>query len=70
MDEKNNTHIEQELLRISESEVVQMRETVIDLIPSVTYAHPNATNYDLPDAVDVALEALAKQARDKVVVSL
>jgi len=70
MDEKNNTHIEQELLRISENEVVQMREIVIDLIPRLTYAHPNSTNYDLPDAVDIALEALAKQARDNVVVSL
>uniref|UniRef100_A0A1J3GU71 Xyloglucan galactosyltransferase KATAMARI1-like protein n=1 Tax=Noccaea caerulescens TaxID=107243 RepID=A0A1J3GU71_NOCCA len=67
MDEKNNTQIEQELLKISESEVVQMRETVIGLIPRLTYAHPNATNYELPDAVDVALEALAKQVRDKVV---
>lgn len=67
MDEKNSTHIEHELLKISESEVVQMRETVINMIPSLTYAHPNATNYDLPDAVDVALEALAKQARAKIV---
>ncbi|CAA7058162.1 unnamed protein product [Microthlaspi erraticum] len=67
MDEKNNTQIEQELLKISESEVVQMRERVIGLIPRLTYAHPNATNYDLPDAVDVALHALAKQVRDNVV---
>lgn len=67
MDEKNSTRIEHELLKISESEVVQMRETVINMIPSLTYAHPNATNYDLPDAVDVALEALAKQARAKIV---
>ncbi|KAL1223296.1 putative xyloglucan galactosyltransferase GT17 [Cardamine amara subsp. amara] len=70
MDEKNSSRIEHELSRISESEVVLMRETVIDLIPRFTYAHPNATNYDLLDAVDVALEALAKQARSKVVYSL
>ncbi|CAA7058161.1 unnamed protein product [Microthlaspi erraticum] len=66
MDEKNNTtQIEQELSRISEEEVVQMRETVIGWIPRLTYAHPNTTNYGLPDAVDVALVALAKQARIK-----
>ncbi|CAH2066169.1 unnamed protein product [Thlaspi arvense] len=70
MGQKNSTEIEHELSRISESEVVQMRETIIGLIPRMTYAHPNATNYDLPDAVDVALEALSKQARGKVVYSL
>ncbi|CAN8243918.1 unnamed protein product [Cochlearia groenlandica] len=71
IDEKNNnTQIQDELSRILETEVVQMRETVIGLIPRLTYAHPNATNYDLPDAVDVALEALAKQARAKVKCSL
>lgn len=70
MDKENSTQIEHELSRISESEVVQMRETIVDLIPSLTYAHPNATNYDLPDAVDVALEALAKQARAKIEYSL
>ncbi|VVA94287.1 unnamed protein product [Arabis nemorensis] len=70
MDNKNSTQIEHELSRISESDVVKMRETVINLIPRLTYAHPNATNYDLPDAVDVALEALAKQARAKVVYPL
>lgn len=70
MDEKNSTLIEQELSRISENEVVQMREAVIEMIPKMTYAHPNATNYDLPDAVDIALEALAKQAKAKVVYSL
>lgn len=70
MDEKNSTLIEQELSRISESEVVHMREAVIAMIPKMTYAHPNATNYDLPDAVDVALEALAMQAKTKVVYSL
>lgn len=67
MDEKNSTQIEHELSKISESEVVLMRETVIDLIPRLTYAHPNATKYGLLDAVDVALEALAKQARSKAV---
>lgn len=70
MDEKNSTLIEQELSRISESEVVHMREAVIAMIPKMTYAHPNATNYDLPDAVDVALEALTMQAKTKVVYSL
>ncbi|KAG2322590.1 hypothetical protein Bca52824_015803 [Brassica carinata] len=70
LDEKNSTLIEQELSRIPESEVVQMREAVIAMIPKLTYAHPNSTNYDLPDAVDVALEALAKQAKAKVVYSL
>lgn len=70
MDNKNNTQIEHELSRISESDVVKMRETVINLIPRLTYAHPNATNYNLPDAVDVALEALAKQVKGKVVYPL
>lgn len=32
MDDKNNTQVQHELLRFSKSMVVQMRETVTDLI--------------------------------------
>lgn len=43
--------------------MVQMRESVINLILSLTYVHPNTTNYSLKDAADVALEALAKLSK-------
>jgi hypothetical protein len=49
--------------------MVQMR-SVINLILSLTYVHPNNTNYTSKDAADVALEALAKQTTAKVVYSL
>uniref|UniRef100_A0A7N2LHD8 Peptidase A1 domain-containing protein n=1 Tax=Quercus lobata TaxID=97700 RepID=A0A7N2LHD8_QUELO len=42
-----------------------MRQRVIDLIPTLTYAHPNATvtgqHLGFKDAVDVALSALSNQ---------
>jgi len=38
--------------------VERMRSAVINLMPRLTYAHPNATDLGFQDAVDVALEAL------------
>lgn len=50
--------IEEELLKIEREKVDRMRRTVINLMPRLTYAHPNATYSGFQDAVDVALEAL------------
>ncbi|XWS40420.1 hypothetical protein CRYUN_Cryun18bG0139500 [Craigia yunnanensis] len=70
MDEQGDESksIEEELLKISKEEVERMRTTVIDMIPRLTYAHPNASNSDLgfEDVVDVALEALAQHVRNKI----
>lgn len=51
--------IEEELMRIPTEEVERMRKTVIDLIPQLTYGHPNATCLGFRDAVDVTLAALS-----------
>ena len=70
MDEQGDEskRIEEELLKISKEEVERMQATVIDMIPRLTYAHPNASSSDLgfEDVVDVALEALAQHARNKI----
>lgn len=62
IDEKSKAarRIEKELMKVSSKEVMMMREKLIDLIPSLTYAHPNGTNIGFGDAVDVALVSLAK----------
>lgn len=52
--------IEEELLKISEEKLKRMRERVVDAIPRLTYAHPNASDVGFKDAVDVALAALSK----------
>ncbi|PQP95565.1 putative xyloglucan galactosyltransferase GT17 [Prunus yedoensis var. nudiflora] len=61
IDEKSpaSRKIEDELLKISGEKVKAMREKLVDLIPSLTYAHPNATDVGFGDAVDVALASLA-----------
>ncbi|KAK8530106.1 hypothetical protein V6N13_102982 [Hibiscus sabdariffa] len=68
MDEQGDEskRIEEVLMKIPKENVERMRATVIDMIPRLTYAHPNASNSDLgfEDAVDVALEALARDARN------
>ncbi|KAF5175046.1 Xyloglucan galactosyltransferase katamari1-like protein [Thalictrum thalictroides] len=62
---KNNVvDIEKELKKIPKEKVEKMRNTVIGLIPRLTYMHPNSTNTSststyLKDAVDVALEKLS-----------
>ncbi|MBA0855365.1 hypothetical protein Goshw_012623 [Gossypium schwendimanii] len=70
MDEQSeeSKRIEEVLMKIPKEEVDTMRATVIDMIPRLTYAHPNASHSDLgfEDAVDVALQALAQHVRDKV----
>ncbi|KAM1091714.1 hypothetical protein FF1_019170 [Malus domestica] len=62
IDEKSDAskRIEEELLKFPNEKVTAMREMLIELIPSLTYAHPNATNLGFGDAVDVALASLAK----------
>ncbi|XP_068314603.1 probable xyloglucan galactosyltransferase GT17 [Pyrus communis] len=62
IDEKSKAarRIEKELMKVSSKKVMMMREKLIDLIPSLTYAHPNGTNIGFGDAVDVALVSLAK----------
>ncbi|MCD9641025.1 hypothetical protein HAX54_026838 [Datura stramonium] len=58
--ERNHTiSIEEELLKIPKEEVERKRRTVIQLIPKLTYAHPNSTSYGFRDAVDIALKALS-----------
>ncbi|XP_058095359.1 probable xyloglucan galactosyltransferase GT17 [Magnolia sinica] len=63
--EEKAGQIEEELLKIPADKVERMRATVIDLIPRLTYAHPNTTDAWLLDAVDVALERLAKHVRSR-----
>ncbi|KAF3441052.1 hypothetical protein FNV43_RR19338 [Rhamnella rubrinervis] len=65
IDEKSEAskRIEEELLKIPREKVEKMRETVIRLIPRLTYAHPNATDVGFMDAVDVAIAALAKHTK-------
>ncbi|KAK9949611.1 hypothetical protein M0R45_005128 [Rubus argutus] len=61
IDEKSDAskRIEDELLKIPKEKVEMMREKVIEMIPSLTYAHPNASGIGFRDAVDVALASLA-----------
>ena len=49
---------EEELFKIEREKVERMRSTVINLMPRLAYAHPNATDLGFQDAMDVALEAL------------
>lgn len=58
--------IEKVLMGISSEEVERMREVVINLIPSVTYAHPNASEVGFKDAVDVVLQRLSRNVLDKI----
>ncbi|KAL5556027.1 hypothetical protein UlMin_038263 [Ulmus minor] len=67
IDEKSEAskRIEEELLKIPNEEKVRMRENVINLIPRLTYAHPNASDVGFLDAVDVALAALDEHVRER-----
>ncbi|GMJ12605.1 hypothetical protein like AT1G68470 [Hibiscus trionum] len=58
--------IEEVLMKIGKEDVERMRSTVIDMIPRLTYTHPNASSSDIgfEDAVDVALQALARHVRN------
>ncbi|PKA61238.1 Xyloglucan galactosyltransferase KATAMARI1 like [Apostasia shenzhenica] len=57
--------IEEELDRIPRPVLDRMRARVVEMIPRVTYAHPNASRGQLGfrDAVDVALAGLTKTVR-------
>ncbi|MQL74303.1 hypothetical protein Taro_006660 [Colocasia esculenta] len=57
--------IEAELTTIPAEEVARMRGRVIELIPRLTYAHPNATGLGFQDAVDVALRRLTQHVRGR-----
>ncbi|KAK9275793.1 hypothetical protein L1049_023062 [Liquidambar formosana] len=58
--------IEEVLSEIPAYKIERMRSTVIDLIPTITYVHPNASHYRFRDAVDVALQALSKHVQSKL----
>ncbi|OWM66937.1 probable xyloglucan galactosyltransferase GT17 [Punica granatum] len=60
------TKIEDVLSKISAERVEKMRSKVVELIPRLTYAHPNATNLGFKDAVDVALETLARHVKSEL----
>ena len=49
IDEKGERRrrIEEELMKIPRERVERMRENVIKMIPSLTYAHPNASKGNL-----------------------
>ncbi|KAG8657845.1 hypothetical protein MANES_03G077800v8 [Manihot esculenta] len=66
--EKGNVKksIEEELSKISSDRVEKMRRKIMEIMPSITYAHPNSSDVGFGDAVDVALEALLKNAGSKL----
>ncbi|KAF7020330.1 hypothetical protein CFC21_033446 [Triticum aestivum] len=53
---ERNASIEEVLSRIPPEKVAQMRERVIQLIPTVLYRHPAAQGVTFKDAFDVALD--------------
>jgi len=55
---KRNVSIEERLLQISPEQVKIMREEVISLIPKLVYADPRSKLETLPDAFDVAVQAV------------
>ncbi|KAK2654232.1 hypothetical protein Ddye_014088 [Dipteronia dyeriana] len=64
--EKRVINVEEELLKIPRERVEKMRKTVIDLIPRLTYKHPNASDDgggEFRDVVDVAFDALGRHVR-------
>ncbi|KAJ9183055.1 hypothetical protein P3X46_006971 [Hevea brasiliensis] len=63
---KGKKSIEEELSKISSDRVGRMRRKIIEMMPRITYAHPNSSDVGFADAVDVALEALLKNARSKL----
>ncbi|XP_058728312.1 probable xyloglucan galactosyltransferase GT17 [Vicia villosa] len=63
---KKRNLIEEVLMGISGEEVEKMRETVIGLIPRISYSHPNGSDVGFFDAVDVALRGLAKVVGDNI----
>ncbi|KAH7306570.1 hypothetical protein KP509_22G020100 [Ceratopteris richardii] len=58
------TLIEEVLRKIPSSQVRQMRKTVINLIPSVVYAHPDHELEDVRDGFDLAIEGLLAKVKD------
>ncbi|KAI9161900.1 hypothetical protein LWI28_021831 [Acer negundo] len=62
---KRVINVEDELLKIPRERVEKMRKTVINLIPRLTYKHPNASDDGgggFRDIVDVALDALGRHS--------
>ncbi|XAR48825.1 hypothetical protein NMG60_11031782, partial [Bertholletia excelsa] len=59
---KNGTkEIEKVLSGISEDEMVAMRETVVGLIPKITYANPADTLETVEDAFDLAIKGVLQR---------
>lgn len=61
--------IEEVLANVSTEKVKRMREVVVNLIPRLTYAHPNASDVGFKDAVDVLLQRLSHHVRGKILSS-
>lgn len=61
LDQEKAERIEEELAKIPIEEVERMRKEVIQMIPRVTYAHPDSTELGFRDAVDEALLQLTKR---------
>ncbi|KAK9282862.1 hypothetical protein L1049_011086 [Liquidambar formosana] len=65
--EGNGTgRVEEVLLKIPRETVQRMHGKVIDMIPTITYAHPNKSHSQFRDAVDVALVALSKHVESRL----
>ncbi|XP_030470329.1 probable xyloglucan galactosyltransferase GT17 [Syzygium oleosum] len=65
-EEPLEVEIEKVLAEIPPEEVERMRRRVVELIPRITYAHPNATALGFRDAVDVAVDALLEHMGSKL----
>ncbi|KAI4338496.1 hypothetical protein MLD38_023546 [Melastoma candidum] len=61
--------IEKELMKVPREKIAAMRQRVIDLIPTISYANPNSTNYGFRDVVDVTIGALSLQIKSLVLSS-
>ncbi|KAL6317444.1 hypothetical protein AAG906_030197 [Vitis piasezkii] len=61
-----NPSIEAELLKIPNDQIQKMRNRVINLIPNLTYIHPNSSDFGFTDAVDVALGKLSDYVKSKL----
>lgn len=62
----DNPSIEAELVKIPADQIQKMRNRVIDLIPNLTYIHPNSSDSGFKGAVDVALSQLADHVKSRL----
>ncbi|XP_031108350.1 xyloglucan galactosyltransferase XLT2 [Ipomoea triloba] len=61
---KNGTSIKSVLEKISKEKVNEMRNKVIDYIPNIIYAKPNAGIEGVRDAFDIAIEGVLRRAEE------